>query len=388
MLDAGWMTLCFDGPPLASGVVHEEPGIRFVKQAPGMVRDQSGRHTMPDLNVGPFKSLSRRIDCLRDVHLVWYDMFIRLGDGGCCTTFDSNPASYVAHVASYPGLAALVGLRHKDGALALDRIRLQAAQSIPGPVLFATVDEPNTWGGWLIHVLPAVLHYLAHRKHYRALMVSAEQPSMRALLRLLGITEAELILHDRSRAYRFEEVHILRQLCHNFVVFPETRDVLARLVHTVAGGTASPGSIYVSRRRRTVEQGAYRALTNEDALIEHLETQGFQIIDPEYLPVEEQIALFGRANRIVGLGGSGLFNCMFARPGTSLVTIDSMTAFLRAHTNMFASCGMRYGIILGEQDQADPEPLHKRWSLDVPAAAQTIAEFMSTVQPPQPVPTV
>ena len=371
------LTLRFDGPPIPAEIVHQEERLPWTKHGPAMLRDlSSGGHAIPDLQLGPTATQARRIECMREVDLVWYDFFIR--DGRCCTCFDSGQQEAVALVAGFPGLGAYAGVVRRDGALVVPLARLQAAERVPGPVLFATADEPSNWGVFLLHVVPAVLHYLAHRGSYRALMVHVRHPTMRALLHLLGVRDDELILHDPTRAYRFEEVHVMRRYCHDFTQMPATREAFARLRHRAVAdtGMAAGTPLYVGRRRRASDRDNYRVLVNEDRLIERLEAGGFRAIDPEYLGVAEQAALFGTAPRIVGLGGAGLFNVVFTDPGTPLVDIEGSTAFLCAHTHLFANCGLRYGLVLGEEDPSDPTPIQKRWHVDADAAAAAVTEFM------------
>ena len=370
-MDADVLTLRFDGTPVPADITWQEERIPWTKHGPSMLRDLSPGHMLPDLDLGPTATQARRIERMREVDLVWHDFFIR--DGWCCTSFDGNPEGAVAWVADFPGLGAYSGVHRRDGALVVPLVRLREAERVPGPVLLATADEPANWGVFLLHVVPAVLHYLANRGSYRALMVHAPHPNMRAMLHLLGVADAELIPHDHTRSYRFEEVHVMRRYCHDFTLAPATRDAYARLRHrAVTGGV----SLYVGRRRRTLELGGYRALANEDMLIDKLEAMGFRTIDPEFLDVAEQATLFGTAARIVGLGGAGLFNAVFADPGTPLVDIEGSTAFLRAHTNLFANLGLRYGLVLGEEDPSDPASIQKRWRVDPDAAAAAVAGFM------------
>ncbi len=118
--------------------------------------------------------------------------------------------------------------------------------------------------------------------------------------------------------------------------------------------------LYVSRQRRTAELGSYRGLMNEAELIDQLRPMGFSPIDPEYLPAEEQVALFAGARQVVTLGGAGAFNAVFCDPGTRFVDIESSPMHLRNHTDLFASCGMDYGLLIGREDPDDPAPYNKR----------------------------
>lgn len=122
--------------------------------------------------------------------------------------------------------------------------------------------------------------------------------------------------------------------------------------------------------------GGYRPLANERELMERLVAMGYSLIDPECLGPEEQIELFGSERRIVVLGGAGLFNAVFCKPGAGIVDIESTRDHLGNHSAVLSSMDADYGITLGQVDEGDPAPHNKRWMVDVERAAAAIAEFM------------
>jgi capsular polysaccharide biosynthesis protein len=131
--------------------------------------------------------------------------------------------------------------------------------------------------------------------------------------------------------------------------------------------------IFVSRRSITKRLGIrYRGLTNEDELCEALAEKGFAIVEPEQLSFQDQVRLFDSAKIVVGLGGAGMFNVLFSRPGTRVITIESNAAFVHDHAALFASLALDYGVIFGLQDESCNRYPHNPWSLDVPAAVRHI----------------
>jgi capsular polysaccharide biosynthesis protein len=129
--------------------------------------------------------------------------------------------------------------------------------------------------------------------------------------------------------------------------------------------------IFISRLSRT-QKSSYRALLNEQQLIHRLVGLGFLIVDPDSLPFEAQISVFRHAKVVVGLGGAGLFNAVFCMPGTIIVTIESSNIFVDSHTNLFSSMGLRYGVIFGSEDLSDERTVHRRWTIDVDRAIDSI----------------
>lgn len=367
--------LVFDGA-VPVETVRRWHGAGWEKRPPRMLQDLSAGPPGPvSLQTGWRTSQPRRLDRLRDVHLTWSNFFI-IGDR--CTSIYDDPWAAVSGIVDWPGLSDVAGIHRDGGDFVIPRSRLQNAERIGGRTMFASSDEPHNWGMWLLYVLPAVAWFVENRHEYDRLLVHADHPNMRAMLRLLGLRAADVILHDCSRAYHFERIDVFRQPRRQFFVTQEARATFARLRESVAGSIVVPSAhhLYIGRRRRTAEMGSYRPLANERELMDRLVTMGYSPIDPEYLGPEEQIELFGSERRIVVLGGAGLFNAVFCKPGTRIVDIESTRDHLENHSTVLSSMDTDYGIILGQVDQSDPAPHNKPWTVDVDRAAAAIAEFM------------
>ena len=370
-----WVHLTFDRNSPAETVQYRH-GVDWEKRPPRMLRDLSSGLLGPAvIQTGRHTSQPRRLDRLRDVHLTWSNFFIT---GDRCESIYDDAWTAVSGIVDWPGLSDDAGLYRHGAGFVISRSRLQNARRISGRTMFATSDEPHNWGMWLLYVLPAVIQFIENRHSYDRLLVYADHPNMRAMLRLLGLKAADVILHDCSRAYHFESIDVFRQPRRDYFVAQDARTIFAELRERVAGSITVPSAhnLYVGRRRRTVEMGSYRPLVNEDELMGRLKTMGYSPVDPEYLGPEEQIELFGSERRIVVLGGAGLFNAVFCKPGTRVVDIESNHDHIENHSTILSSMGVDYGVILGEVDQSDPAPHNKPWTVDAAKATAAIAEFM------------
>ena len=371
-MNEDWIHLAFD-EAISAETTQYWHEVGWEKRPPRMLRDlSSGLPGPAAIQAGRQRSQSRRLDRLRDVHLTWSNFFI--AGNRCASIYDDSRAA-VSGIVDWPGLSEVAGVRRHGDGFVVPRSRLRDAERVGGRTMFASSDEPHNWGMWLLYVLPAVVHFVENRQAYDKLLVYADHPNMRAMLRLLGLKAADVVLHDCSRVYHFESVDVFRQPQRDFFVTP----MFARLRERVAGSVVVPSAhhLYVGRRRRTVKMGGYRSLVNESELQDRLVAMGYSPIDPEYLGPEEQIELFGSERRIVVLGGAGLFNAVFCKPGTKIIDIESTCDHLGNHSTVLSSMDADYGIILGQVDQSDPASHNKRWTVDVERATATIAEFMS-----------
>jgi len=116
-------------------------------------------------------------------------------------------------------------------------------------------------------------------------------------------------------------------------------------------------------------------MLNEETLIHRLLKIGFEIIEPEKLTAAQQVEAFSSAAMVVGPAGSAMFNCVFCEPGTKLLDIESEPHWIYAHAGLFASCELRYGIFIGQQDPTDLSPVHRRWTVDIERLLDRIDSF-------------
>ncbi len=206
---------------------------------------------------------------------------------------------------------------------------------------------------------------------------------MQALLTMMGIAEHDIIRHDVARTYRFRSIDLLRTPRNDFHVYPDEHAMFRALAESHGEGPPAR-RIFVSRRSRS--RAGYRPLSNEDELIGALLPLGFTIIEPELLPPRVQMRMFAEAEAVVGLGGGGMFNAVFCKPGTKLLDIESTPTFLDRHANLFASLGLDYGMIVGAEDITDPNTIHRRWHLDIAAAMPHVRRFLELSPLPRRVP--
>jgi len=116
--------------------------------------------------------------------------------------------------------------------------------------------------------------------------------------------------------------------------------------------------LFVHRRGAHV-----RGLANEAQILERASREGFQIIDPGALGVADQMRLFRRARRVVGVHGAGLSNVAFRR-GAPLDLLEIFPETLIA-PHYFWLCreyGYGYRALLGGPERGgrftlDPEAL-------------------------------
>jgi capsular polysaccharide biosynthesis protein len=276
------------------------------------------------------------------------------------------------------------GLIEVQGTYRVPRAKLESVTPLPGRHLLVTPDERDNWGMWLLVTVPSVIYYLEHRAEYSGLMCYSPKTWQIDFLRFLGVDDAELSRQVITTSYAVDRLDIISRGSRNLCVTEEDRRCFAKVVQcaatvpTVEGPTTDPATpprrIYVSRL--TASRLGYRMMVEEAELIRRLVPLGFVVVEPERLTFAEQIRVFHHAEVIVGPGGAGMFNAVFARPGSTIVTIEGSPQWVHSHANLFATCGLNYGVILGRSDETDSQPVHKRWHIDVEAVIETLLPLL------------
>jgi hypothetical protein len=98
---------------------------------------------------------------------------------------------------------------------------------------------------------------------------------------------------------------------------------------------------YISRRNGS------RPAVNEDAILAALKPWGLTVVEPDLLPLKEQIALFSEAGLIIGPQGAGIQNALWAPRGCLVLEFISPRYFSGVYWTLAESIGHHYGLVTG-----------------------------------------
>ena len=297
-----------------------------------------------------------------------------------CQEIDNYPGRLGHYLGHLPPADHVVPDITRDGPgfrVSFDRLVEGAFTRLDGPTFFGSPIEPANWGMWILNGLANAAAFVAAGQvgHFLCYAPSAWQ---KKLLAFMGVSPDKLIEQAPWRTYFCPEIALHQYSMIDLVPDETSRAIFRNIVGRCngKGQTSTPAKIFVSRRTITQNSGGnYRALQNEEHLIETLARLGFVVVEPELLPFEEQVRIFSNARFIVGLGGAAMFNAVFAAPGTNIISIESTSVFARNHARLFASLDLNYGFIFGEQNQAGGNYPHNPWTVNVPGVVQAISRM-------------
>ena len=177
-----------------------------------------------------------------------------------------------------------------------------------------------------------------------------------ALLSRVGIDPSRLTRYDGDAAIRVRDADVV-----SIATNARTKVALAR--RTI--GRLGPPSgervpIYISRRR-----AQRRPLVNEEAVERIAVEEGYSVVYPEELTLEEQVELARRASVIAGPHGAGLSLSLFAQDGLRMVELMPDFYIVDFFYRLANRCGYEYSVGVGEAAPGADQPFAWRVDPDV-----------------------
>lgn len=175
---------------------------------------------------------------------------------------------------------------------------MREAVSVSGLLFDARRYGPENWAHTLLYLLP--LAYLA-RKHVEhevtVLLPTSVGKHISRAFEVFGFSTLNVDRDIRGEFINWDIDDFDTMNSMRADILPSMTEDFVRQNPKPENG--SPAKIFVSRKDK-------RKLKNESEIASFLSDQGYQIVYPETMTVEEQFWLFLRASRIVGISGAGL----------------------------------------------------------------------------------
>lgn len=197
-------------------------------------------------------------------------------------------------------------------------------QNIQGTVAVLSGISGHIYFHWMVDVLPRL--ELMGRVGVDLNQIdgfvvnSARLPFQRETLQRLGIAESKIIESDRYPHIQAQQLLVPSFASPTGWLQPRGVDFLRRtfLPLGMADNTDYPHRIYISRAH-----ARHRRVLNEEQVMAVLSRLGFVRVLPEKLSFSQQVALFSRAEIVIGPHGSGLTNLVFCQPGVKAIEFIS-----------------------------------------------------------------
>ena len=136
--------------------------------------------------------------------------------------------------------------------------------------------------------------------------------------------------------------------------------------------STSSGSarIYISRANIPT-----RMLVNEEEVQKLFETEGFEVIFPEQLTFDQQIAAISNASHVAGPSGSNWFNIVFGNTKQSQLILTSENYIVHSEVLMRRPGGNRLRFVVGPAQNRGE--VHSPWSVDIGKLASQLRNWLT-----------
>ncbi len=360
----------------ADGVYVEEPGTPrvFRRAAPVFHDDPDGAGLFPSLpeitvTYPPVFTASLRNVTLAGFRSVLSREGFLVNDLGHLS--DQEARDFARGLARSNEIAQLTAV-DGEGVFALDA-GAHPTQRLEGSVVLLTSAEPGNYGSFLYRDLVKLVNLVEIPTSWRFLL-HLPHKTYEQFLELAGVPLDRVIRHDIRTLYHIEHVIIPGLRSPYAYADPEVAALYKRVRERCDNGVRGR-RIYISRRSASAVRPGGRMMVNEAELIERLEPLGFEIVEPQRLSAQEQVATFCSADLVVGPSGAGMFNAVFCRPGVKLIDIESEPHWMYPHSSLFASAKLQYGIFEGLAADRNWSVHHKPWKLNIEALLRRIDSF-------------
>lgn len=193
---------------------------------------------------------------------------------------------------------------------------LPRLRQTPSTVAVLTTGPHYNFYHWLMEALPRLDLYERSGVFIDRFYAPIRQRFQRETLELLGIRR-DRIVPAACHAHVAPE-RLVASSFHGNLSRAKTDFLFRRLTAGVEPWAGPAPRIFISR-----SSGTARSIVNERELLRALRPLGFERYRLETMSLAAQIALFHRAECVIGPHGAGLTNLVFCRAGTKVVEIGT-----------------------------------------------------------------
>lgn len=244
------------------------------------------------------------------------------------------------------------------------------------------------WAHFLVQFLPKLLFAMPLIEAAGTLVIRSDcDGHIRSIIRACLPPQVQIVEADpRTDCVRFTELlHCteVAYLCDHAdytsitdIVIPELtrsaiRDVMLSLGDANANANANAGDAATGESRDLyVAFDGERGPVNGAEVQAYFEQKGYLVVRPHLLDIRDKIRLFANAERVVGVGSSGLMNAFFSRQPLKMLAFIN---YERAFDTLGAQMTDQYPTLdshLFVGTRVGPAGINSRYTIEMPALDQ------------------
>jgi len=257
---------------------------------------------------------------------------------------------------------------------------------VPCGAWLSQPGEPD-WGHWLIDLLPQAVSLDEVAPPEVPFLISSDAPAyVESLLALAGTGGRRVRrLAPVGRMVEVDELWVATSARQRDAFAPDRAGVFRRMTnesHPIVDARPEGEQLFLSRAETPLFANK-RTLVTREAVENVALARGYSRWIPEAMSIPQQIVAANSARRIMGEGGSGMMNCLFAHSGADEVLLRSRVNPQTLHPLIAGTAGLGLWVIEGRPTRAasDEEPhsvsnWHESWVVE-PDTVDRAMEAMS-----------
>ena len=184
----------------------------------------------------------------------------------------------------------------------------------PHTLAVLTTGPNHNYYHWLVEALPRLDLYERSGLPIDRFYAPIHQRFQRETLALLGISRDRIV--PATRQAHLAPARLVASSFHGSLSRTKADFLFRRFTDRIGLWAGPAPRIFIARR-------GPRSIVNEREVLRALQPLGFVGCRLETMPLADQVALFHRAECVVGPHGAGLTNLLFCRSGTPVIEIGT-----------------------------------------------------------------
>ncbi len=275
--------------------------------------------------------------------------------------------------------STLNGAGERVGRLKTDRLLHVRGAAMP---LMFTPLLHKWYSHFIIQCLPRVQIIRDLGRDIKLLLPADLRPKQLEMLSILGFGEDRIVMMPQGAFVQTDELFVPRAWRLAF------SDYSSRIYDEIAAHfdvrtKETPRRILISRESRKT----WRNLLNYEAVKTMLVADyGFEVIAPETLTLEEEVATYANAEIVVGAEGAGMYGAVFSQAGTVYLTLCDEDYVMPILGTLAHVRDIDIGYVFGEAMRADADVRrrlpygHADFVVDIDRVEQAVKSAISKVE--------
>jgi len=209
-------------------------------------------------------------------------------------------------------------------------------------------------------------------------------PQFRSLIEKFNFSNRDIICIENDRIYKIKQCYYINpvniisstpidnhKISYKDILFSlSSLDYLRSNLLKSKSKRIFPKKIFLSRKNATSARSY-----NEADVVAIFEKNGFVVVYPELLSIDDQISMFNNAQYIAGASGAAFSNLIFCNSSCKALIISSSTVELSVFSTIADHVGVDLLYYFAHDKRYVPKSIHEKFHIDVNDLLTVVRDF-------------